>query len=712
MNTNDQWSQYKELLFGLHPHISIVPLRFRGIRWYLLKNDLTGGFTRLNESAYTFISHLDGYQTLDDTLQLFNKRHPEKALSSEQVIKLTGQLLAQDFLKLDESLNAEKQYDLSKLRQKRSQLGWASNPLSLKFNLFNPDRLLSKLDTVIGALFTRTAAFLAISTIVFGLFLAIFQRNEISLELNSELVAPRNLIAMTLIFIVIKFVHEFGHAFAIKHWGGHVKEMGITFLVFSPVPYVDASDSWAFQNKYKRVMVSAMGIITELIIASISIIVWSISEPGVIKTLALNSAIVASLSTILFNANPLLKFDGYYVLQDVLEIPNLYGRAQAYLTYLVLTYIVGHKSSESPAYEKEERKWLLGYGVSALVYRFVLLSVITLYLVKTFFILGLLIGAWAVYHQVVSPIIRGISYLASSPELNHFRHISIFRSLAAASIAVLVFFFAPLPNSTYAEGAIWIEKQAQIYSTQDGYIEEILVESGSPVRKGDPLLRLSAPQLDAKIRKLEAIKREYEIQSNSEFVTSEGKFSTHKESIETINFELDTLYDDQENLLVKAKSDGEFFSPKVSSSKGIYVNRGEFIGYVFKPEQLIVQAVFPQNDIGKIRENTNNISIRLAENQQRELPIVIEREVPSSSSQLPNKALGANGGGQIIVSAAKGDGEIAKDEHFQIDFALQANHNITRLGGIVYVRIEHDPKPLSKQLLHSMKHIIASKILM
>lgn len=712
MNTISQWNQYKELTFRLHPHVSVVPLRFRGIRWYLLKNELTGAFTRLNLPAFTFISLLDGYQTLDTVLHSFNRNNSNSVFSTDQAIELTSQLLTQDFLKLDESLNAEKQYALSQSRKKSDQWRWASNPLSLKFKLFNPDRLLSKLSFITESLFTRTAVLVSCIVIFIGFILAIYQRNTIGLELTSELIAPQNLMAMTLIFIAIKCMHEFAHAFAIKHWGGHVKEMGITFLVFSPVPYVDASDSWSFQNKYKRIMVSAMGIFTELIIASISLVIWSVSDPGVVKTTALNSAVVASLSTILFNANPLLKFDGYYVLQDVLEIPNLYKRSQTYLVHLVSSYVVGQKDSKPPAHERGERLWLLIYGLSALTYRFVLLTIIVIYLLNTLFVLGLVIGAWAVYHQFLVPIIRGITYLTQSPELNHFRQRSILRSLLVIAFPLALFFFTPVPNTTFAEGSIWIEKQAQIYSTQDGYIEEIYVESGNHVIKGDPILRLSAPLLKAKIRKLEALKHEYEIQSNSEFVTSKGISYTHRDTIETIDYELNNLYEDEDNLVIKARSDGEFFSPKVKSSIGRHLNRGEFIGYVFTPEQLIVQAVFTQKDIGKIRENTQNISIRLAENNRTELPIEIVREVPSSTSQLPNKALGANNGGKITLSTADGTGEITRDEHFQIDFALRNNHKIERLGGIVYVRIEHDPAPLSTQFLHTMKHVITTKLLM
>src|SRR6185503_545443 len=123
----------------------------------------------------------------------------------------------------------------------------------------------------------------------------------------------------------------------------------IMLLVLSPVPYVDASSAWAFQDKRKRMMVGAAGIAVELFLGSLALFVWLAVEPGAVRAVAYNVMLISGVSTLLFNGNPLLRFDGYYVLADAIEIPNLGTRANRYLGYLFQRYVLGVPDAESPA---------------------------------------------------------------------------------------------------------------------------------------------------------------------------------------------------------------------------------------------------------------------------------------------------------------------------------------------------------------------------
>ncbi len=711
MSNTTEWEKYAELVLSLHSHIEVIPQTFRAVRWYLLKNEVTGDFTRLNACAFKLISRLDGKQTLDQHILKLNKSvSDEEQLELADTITLVRSLVASDYLKLDTPANATQQAAITKYRNRKKLTAWISNPLSIKLSILDPDKFLDRFRNPMTAFFTRSSLVIWLAMVMFGIYIAVSNNAAISAALNSNFFRPENLVSMTLVFIVIKLIHELAHAFAVKNWGGNVNEMGITFLVFSPVPYVDASSAWAFQDKYKRVVVCAMGIIAELLIASLSIIVWSLSEPGLVKATALNSAIIASVSTLAFNANPLLKFDGYYMMQDLIEIPNLYQRSKNYLTYLITKHVVGLKNGESPVYAKGEQAWLLGYGILAFLYRLIILSVIIVFLINELLIVGLLISAWAVISQVLRPTFKALTYLFRSPDIQPHRGQSLLKSSLVLTSVVCLMCFVPFPNTTFAKGTVWVDQQAEIYSSQDGFISEIMVESGAHVAAGTELLKLSAPTLDARIQKMEASKRELSVKSQTEFVTSGGKSSLNREQLVSLDYELEQLYDDKASLIIKAKVAGRFFSSDIAMKTGKHLKRGEFIGYVFSSDNLIVQAVFTQSDIGSIRENTKTIEVRFAEDASRQVSARIQRETPASSPDLPSKALGASGGGDIIVKTQQNANPVAKDEHFQIDFSLQEPNDILRIGGIVFIRIEHAASPIAIQVSKVLKRVVMTKI--
>lgn len=160
--------------------------------------------------------------------------------------------------------------------------------------------------------------------------------------------AAHGYILIPLTYLAMKTVHELAHRLAVKRWGGEVHEMGIVFLLLMPIPYVDASSAWAFANKYQRILVGAADILAELVIAAFAMLIFFFVEPGVVTDFAYTAILLGTVSTVLFNGNPLLRFDAYYVLADAIEIPNLAPRASRYWGYRVQRYAFGIKDARSP----------------------------------------------------------------------------------------------------------------------------------------------------------------------------------------------------------------------------------------------------------------------------------------------------------------------------------------------------------------------------
>src|SRR6185295_5159685 len=205
---------------------------------------------------------------------------------------------------------------------------------------------------------------------------------------SQGILAPDNLLLLYLGTAFIKTVHEFGHAFFCRRYGGEVHTMGIMFMIFTPMPYVDASSSWGFRRRYQRMLVGAGGMIFELFVAAIAVFVWRQTAPGIIHSVAYNMIFVASVSTLIFNLNPLMRFDGYYLLSDLLEVPNLNQRSMRQLRYWTEKYLLGVAKAEPIAQTHKEATWLTIFGVAATIYRVIVFGGILLFIADRFMLLG------------------------------------------------------------------------------------------------------------------------------------------------------------------------------------------------------------------------------------------------------------------------------------------------------------------------------------
>ena len=375
------WQHVSRLRPSLRKHIRILVQEYRGERWYLLHDQSAGRFSRFNASAYRFLGRLDGDLTVQEILDLANYgRDPSDHMSQEDVLQVFAQLQTAEALRGGLPVGAQDlldRYNKSHRFRRRRAL---SNPLALRFPLFDPNRLLDRMAPLARLLFSWVGAWIWVVVVGLGALLAIANGQELMADIGNKTLSTRDVLMFWLLYPLIKALHELGHGLAVKAWGGEVHETGINLLVFMPVPYVDASASWAFRDKRRRAMVGAAGILVELFLSALGIMVWLLVEPGLVRELALNVALVGGISTLLFNGNPLLRFDGYYVMEDLVEIPNLASRSSRFYLYLIQRYVLGLGDASSPSTGRGERPWFAVYGLAAPLYRLTVLVGIALYL--------------------------------------------------------------------------------------------------------------------------------------------------------------------------------------------------------------------------------------------------------------------------------------------------------------------------------------------
>ncbi len=299
-----------------HRHI------YRGNVWYVLRDETSGRTHRFTPIAHDFIARMNGQRTVAEIWSLTENAPDDEALTQDEVLELLGKLHAADLLIADitpDSQELLQRYRSQERKKWKTKLG---SPLSIRIPLLDPDRFLERTLAWVSPLFTRTGLTAWLAVVATAVVLAVSHWSELTENLTDRVLTPENLFLLWLSYPVIKLLHELGHGYAAKHWGGEVHEMGIMFLVLLPLPYVDASSASAFPDRRKRAFVGAAGMVVEMFLASVALFVWLNVEPGLLRTLAFNVMFIGGVSTLLFNGNPLLRFDGYYVLADVIDIPN------------------------------------------------------------------------------------------------------------------------------------------------------------------------------------------------------------------------------------------------------------------------------------------------------------------------------------------------------------------------------------------------------
>jgi putative peptide zinc metalloprotease protein len=497
-----------------------------------------------------------------------------------------------------------------------------------------------------------------------------------------------------LTFPFVKALHEFGHAFATKVWGGEVHEMGIMMLVLTPIPYVDASSASAFREKRKRVLVGGFGMIVELFVASLALFVWINAEPGTFRAILYNIVLIASVSTVLFNGNPLLRYDSYYILGDLLEIPNLGTRGMQYMSYLLQRYLFGVPDLEPPLSTSGERFWFVVYTVASFIYRIFIYAAIILFIAGKFFIVGMLMACWAVVTMIILPAGKSIKFLASSPKLGRKRTRAIVTSAVALAIVVALVTLVPVPLSTQAEGVVWIPEKSYVRAKTDGFVDRVVAKPGIQVKRGDPLIECSDPLLPAEIKVLESRLRELKTIFDTERISDRVKAEITREEIEQATAELNRARERDEELTIASPLNGKFLVPMAQDLPGRFVRRGELLGYVVDRSTISARVVVSQADVDFVRQRTLGVKVRLPETVSEILPAVLKREVPAATDQLPSRTLTQEGGGEIAIDPRDMLGVKAFKKIFLFDLEMPAQARVYNVGGRVYVRFDHGREPL------------------
>ena len=400
------WYRVKDLKPQLKKQVQLVNQEYRGQIWHVVRDPASTRSHRFSSNAYEFVRQFDGQLSVEQIWASCNQRLGDDSPSQDELIALLSKLHTADLMQSAVSPALEELLKRGEKRDKAQRNSHFKNPAALRFPLFDPDQFLER-----TAHWVRPAfAGLPLATIFVLVIIAAVQAgahwSELSEAITTQALQPYNLLLLVLLYPLVKLLHELGHAYSVKLEGGEVHELGVMLLVLMPIPYVDASASSAFPERHKRVLVSAAGMIVELALSAMAMLLWLTLENGIVRDIALNIVLIGGVSTLLFNGNPLLRYDAYYMLSDSVGIPNLAQRSNQYLGYLIQRYVFGIRQARSPASAEGEAPWFVFYAISSFFYRTVLMLTISLYLAGKMFFLGVMLALWMLFTQFVLPLAK------------------------------------------------------------------------------------------------------------------------------------------------------------------------------------------------------------------------------------------------------------------------------------------------------------------
>ena len=698
---DESWYRVSRSKVRLLPGVEMIRQMFRGEPWYVVCDKLGHRFFRIRPAAYRFICYLEDSETVQDAWDQALEIDPVDAPGQGEVIQLLSQLYQSGLLRSDKTadISALEENKSREKAQKRKQQ--FSSLLFLKIPLINPDPFLRRTLPLFAWVFTPIGAVLWF--IVFAWGAQALVENWGRFSASSRLILGlSNLPYLYVGLIITKIIHEFGHGYACRRYGREVPEMGVMLLVFNPLPYVDASSCYAFARKYQRVIVGISGMALELFVAALAVKLWAEGADGVASRVAYNVAITASVGALLFNLNPLLRFDGYHILCDLLETPNLQGRSQALVGWWVNKKIFKIDPGPIPTRSRREQIGFTLYFFTSWIYRFLLMIGILIFVSKQFLIVGVILALLFGVVWGILPFVKGLRYVFFSPKLMNRRT----RALGIVALflgGVLSFLaFVPMPYYFRAEGIVKSSEFQNVYTSSPGRITELVTPSGEMVEGGQILLRLTNKDLEAE-RELIRIERErgdllFRRDRNEQGIQLAGLEGLSK-SLDARELALETQLG---NLVVRAPVSGRWIANDLHEVMGSVVPRGQSLGMVRGEDGYVLSAVIHQRDAGRLSLNDSELKIKGQEGVN--LLITNLDSIPAGQEDLPSAALGVTGGGSVGVSSRNGDGRQTTEPYFQVRGTIEeVNGVILQHGQRGVARFALPNKPLLGQWRHFVR---------
>ncbi|MGE0608170.1 MAG: HlyD family efflux transporter periplasmic adaptor subunit [Pirellulales bacterium] len=580
----------------LRGDLAFTPQSAVGEPYYMVEDALNSRFFRLGLVEYSFISLLDGTTTIHDALSLLSSVLPHHRLTENDAAILCRWLVEMDLAHTDASSRGARLARAAQTSADRKALAqW--NPLAFRLPLGRPDKLFEKLAGWLGWLHSPAAFAVWVALAASGGYVVLSDWERFAAS-SRGVFAPHNWLWLAACWIVLKIVHETSHGVACRRYGGTVRETGLLFIFLAPLAYVDVTSSWRFRRRRERMHVAAAGMYWELGLAAVAALVWSKTSSVWLGNLCFNAVFMASLSTLLFNANPLMKFDGYYILSEGLALPNLYANGQHYLRYWAKRYLLAVPAS-LPNWSRRDAGLIRLYGLLACVWRVLVSAGLAVTAVAMFHGAGVVLAAVAGVAWLGLPAVAFARYLAVGKRGEH----PSWKRFAAtvgttAACAVLVLCFVPWPGVRTAPAVVEYSPHTILRAASAGFVRKILVRSGQQVQPGQLLVVLENKELACELASLELRLRQSVLRGQRHEQKKELALEqAEAQARESLLTQMAEKRDQLEQLLIRAPHAGSVVRRGLAAMADTYLKRGDEVLVLGDETKKELRVALAQDDM-------------------------------------------------------------------------------------------------------------------
>ena len=701
---SESWYRVKNLRAKLRASAQISRQYYRGDRWYVVRDPAGNQYHRLSDPAYRFVGLLNGQRTVGEAWDLAGGQLADDAPTQPEVIQILSHLYSANLIDADVTPDAAVLLRRHKKLTERKMKGRLMNVLFPRIPLWDPDRFLKTWMPVVRIGFSKFGALLWLLVVGFAVAQLLPMGAEIKAAAKNS-VAPHNWMYLWAVFVLIKLIHELGHAFGCRRFGGECHELGIMFLVFIPTPYVDASSAWGFPNKWHRIFVGAAGMIVELFVAAIIAICWVHMDKTTLPAqLCFNAMLVASVSTVIFNANPLLRYDGYYILSDWLEIPNLRQKSSEYALGLIKRHLFRVKLQQ-PLPPVVQRVWLFFYAITSSIYRVFVGFAIMMLVYFQIPVLGVLMALGGLITWALVPVFKTTKYLLLEPELHRKRPRAIAFTLGMVAAVVILIGLIRFPVNIDQVGVIEPVTKEIIRGRTSGFVTRLgthpdgrPLKDGDVVKKGQVLWYAEDKKLDTQIEAYKSQVEQLDIELREATSEDPLKRDVLVQQLKISREQLADAEQRRDELTVRAPFDGQLIAPNLHEMTNRYLAQGAEAAMVADTSKVEVVTLVEQRDSEQV------LNARHPKTEIRPSGMLatilygtaIEDRGPAHD-YAAHPALTQLGGEEIAVDPQDPSGKKLATPQFELRVKLSDADARFVPGQKAYVRFKLDRQPLIEQ---------------
>ncbi|MDX1963703.1 MAG: biotin/lipoyl-binding protein [Pirellulales bacterium] len=736
-------STARALAVKRRPDLVVKQSRYQGSLYWIVKDPLGLAYFRFQEEEFAILNMLDGRTSLDEMKRRFEKQFAPQKITLDELGRLIGMLHRSHLVIADLPGQGPQLLKRHKDRQWRELWGKFANILAIRFKGIDPERILTALLPWFGWLFTWYGAVIVLGTAISALLLVLVQFDQFQSKLPTfhEFFAARNWFWLGLALAVTKIFHEFGHGLSCKKFGGECHEMGAMLLVFTPCLYCNVSDSWMLPSKWQRAMIGAAGMYVELFIAGLATFGWWFSQPGLFNFLCLSTMFVSSVSTVMFNANPLMRYDGYYILSDLAEIPNLRQKATTILGRKLGVWCLGLKEQDDPFLPQRNQWFFALYSVAATVYLWIVSISILFFLYHVFEgnglrVLGQLLALASFASLLVMPMWNLYKFFSAPGRMEQVKakNVTITGFILAGVIGAIV--LIPLPYRVFSSVEVHPSRAHPVYVEVSGEIVEVFVNEGDRVTPGTKLAQLKNEKLELDINELEQktedLRKRFQslLRERHDPRSSAGnEIATIRKQLEVAEQQLELKLQDLDRLILVADVAGTIISPPAlpeppvdedgklpgwsgtplqAKNRGAVLEMATLFCLIGNPQELEAIMVIDQTEVDFVRPG-QAVEIKLDSLPHEMLSSTLE-SISSSRVTAISRANSVKTGGEIETQTDQKGIERPISTSYEAKARFDDSRSLLLPGMRGRARIHADPQTLGQRALRLVLQTLNFKL--